>query len=198
MKTLLTLLFSLITNLCLAQTIFHHPQLGFAIEHPEDWIIAKKEELIQNIKENIKIDPNQLNKLLQESKGSVRIVDFYKYPIHSKEGIIPTIKINLRKNTTKTFDEFKKVTIESFSQVKQIFPDFKFIQAPIKTTLSGLDGLKATATYTVKAQTAEEKVTLTIYAVPVKDHFYQITFMDAEDEDNSELFDHIAKSITID
>lgn len=43
----------------------------------------------------------------------------------------------------------------------------------------------------------KEKVKIMVYAVPVNDSFYQITFMDSEKEDNSKLFEKIVESIEI-
>ena len=35
----------------------------------------------------------------------------------------------------------------------------------------------------IKIKNGEEKVKITVYAVPIKNQFYQITFMDSENED---------------
>lgn len=197
MKNIKLILILLITNTCLGQNIFKSESLGFNIEQPEKWIVAKKGESVENIKKQIKLDTETLNKLLEQNKGTIQVVTFYKYPIETTPGIIPTIKVNLRKNTSKSFDEFKKVIEESFSGIKNVFPDFKYLSNPVKTKISGLDCVKAVCTYTLKAKNGEEKVTITVYAVPIKNQFYQITFMDSEKEDNSELYNELAKTIEI-
>ena len=170
---------------------------GFNIEQPEKWIIAKNGESVENIKKQIKLDTETLNKSLEQNRGTIQVVTFYKYPIETTPGIIPTIKVNLRKNTSKSFDEFKKVIEESFSGIKNVFPDFKYLSNQVKTKISGLDCVKAVCTYTLKAKNGEEKVTITVYAVPIKNQFYQITFMDSEKEGNTELYNELAKTIEI-
>ena len=197
MKNIKFIIILLIANTCLGQSTFKNESLGFNIEQPEKWIVAKNEESIENIKKQIKLDTETLNKLLEQNKGTIQVVTFYKYPIETTSGIIPTIKVNLRKNTSKSFDEFKKVIEESFSGIKNVFPDFKYLSTPVKTKISGLDCVKAVCTYTLKANNGEEKVTITVYAVPIKNQFYQITFMDSEKEDNTELYNELAKTIEI-
>ena len=197
MKNIKFIIILLIANTCLGQSTFKNESLGFNIEQPEKWIVAKNEESIENLKKQIKLDTETLNKLLEQNKGTIQVVTFYKYPIETTSGIIPTIKVNLRKNTSKSFDEFKKVIEESFSGIKNVFPDFKYLSTPVKTKMSGLDCVKAVCTYTLKANNGEEKVTITVYAVPIKNQFYQITFMDSEKEDNTELYNELAKTIEI-
>lgn len=197
MKKINLILLLSITNICFAQNIFKNEDLGFNIEQPENWIIAKNGQTIENIKKEIKLDSLTLNKLIEDNKGTIQIVAFYKYPIETTLGIIPTIKVNLRKNTTQSFEAFQKDIEESYKSIKQVFPDFKFLTDPIKVKVSGLDCVKAICTYTLKANTGEEKVIVTVYAIPIKDKFYQITFMDSEKEDNTELYNKLVETILI-
>lgn len=196
-KKIKLLLVLLITTIGLGQNTFKNEKLGFTIEQPKDWIIAKNNDVVDNIKKNIKLDAETLNKLIEQNKGTIQVVTFYKYPIETTAGIIPTIKVNLRKNTAESFDMFKKGIEESFNSIKKVFPDFTYLTTPTKTQLSELDCVKAVCTYTLKTKNGEEKVTITVFAVPVKNEFYQITFMDSEKEDNTELYDKIAKTIVI-
>ena len=197
MKNIKLILILLIANSCLGQNTFKNESLGFNIEQPEKWIVAKNGESVENIKKQIKLDTETVNKLLEQNKGTIQVVTFYKYPIETTPGIIPTIKVNLRQNTSKSFDEFKKVIEESLSGIKKVFSDFKYLSSPVKTKISGLDCVKAVCAYTLKAKNGEEKVTITIYAVPIKNQFYQITFMDSEREDNTEQYNELAKTIEI-
>lgn len=197
MKNIKLILILFIANTCLGQNTFKSESLGFNMEQPEKWIVAKNGESVENIKEQIKLDTETLNKLLEQNKGTIQVVTFYKYPIETTPGIIPTIKVNLRKNTSKSFDDFKKVIEESFNGIKKIFTDFKYLSNPVKTQISGLDCVKAVCAYTLKVKNGEEKVKITVYAVPVKNKFYQITFMDSEKEDNTKLYNDLAKSIVI-
>ena len=194
---LIIVLFLSIANICQGQNTFKNESLGFNIEQPENWISAKNGETLENIKKQIKLNTETLNKLIEQNKGTIQVVTFYKYPIETTPGIIPTIKVNLRKNTSKSFDAFKSVIEESFTGIKKVFPDFKYLTKPVKMKISGIDCVKAVCEYTLKAKTDEEKVKITVYAVPIKNQFYQITFMDSEKEDNTELYNKLAKTIVI-
>ena len=194
---LIIVLFLSIANICQGQNTFKNESLGFNIEQPENWISAKNGETLENIKKQIKLNTETLNKLIEQNKGTIQVVTFYKYPIETTPGIIPTIKVNLRKNTSKSFDAFKSVIEESFTGIKKVFPHFKYLTKPVKMKISGIDCVKAVCEYTLKAKTGEEKVKITVYAVPIKNQFYQITFMDSEREDNTELYNKLAKTIVI-
>ncbi|OYU83240.1 MAG: hypothetical protein CFE24_12240 [Flavobacterium sp. BFFFF2] len=187
----------LIVNTCFGQILFKNERLGFNIEQPENWLVAKNEEIVENIKKQIKLDTETINKLLEQNKGTIQVVTFYKYPIETTPGVIPTIKVNLRKNISKTFEDFRKVIEQSFSGIKKVFPDFKFLTDPVKTQISAIDCVKAVCAYTLKAKNGEEKVTITVYAVPIKNQFFQITFMDSEKEDNTKLYNELVKTIEI-
>jgi hypothetical protein len=197
MKKINIILALLIVNTCFGQILFKNEKLGFNIEQPENWIVAKNGEIVENIKKQIKLDTETLNKLLEQNKGTIQVVTFYKYPIETTPGVIPTTKVNLRKNTSKTFEDFRKVIEESFSGIKKVFPDFKFLTDPVKTQISSVDCVKAVCAYTLKAKNGEEKVTITVYAIPIKNQFFQITFMDSEKEDNTKLYDELVKTIEI-
>lgn len=197
MKKIKLVLFLLIINISFAQKKFKNESLGFSIEQPENWIVAQSGQTLQNLKKEIKLDTKTINKLIEENKGTIEIATFYKYPIETTPGIIPTIKVNLRKNSTQSFDAFQKSIELSFNSIKQVFPDFKFLTNPMKTKINGFDCVKAICKYTLKAKTGEEKVKITVYAIPINNEFYQITFMDSEKEDNTELYDKLAKTISI-
>ena len=197
MKNIKWILILLIANTCLGQNIFKNESLGFSIEQPKNWIIAKDGETLENFKKEIKLDTQTINDLIEQNKGTIQVVAFYKYSLDTTHGIIPTIKVNFRKNNTKSFDTFKKGIDESLNGIKKVFPDFKYLTNPVKSQISGLDCVKAVFTYTLRVKNGEEKVKITVYAVPVKNQFYQITFMDSEKENNTELFNQLAKTIVI-
>jgi len=187
----------LLFNLGHAQEIFKNENLGFSIEHPQKWIIAKKGQALENTKEFVKLDPSDLKKLIQENKGSVEVVAFYKYPIEGRAGVIPTIKVDLRNNPYTTFDAFKKSIIGSFKSIKDVFPDFRFLEEPSVIEIDGKKCVFASCAYTLTANSGSEKVSVFVYAIPVNGNFYQMTFIDSEKENNIALFKGIVKTISI-
>ncbi len=47
----------------------------------------------------------------------------------------------------------------------------------------------------IKIKNGEEKVKITVYAVPIKNQFYQITFMDSENEDKLNYIINLQKQL---
>lgn len=197
MKQIILISLLFIYNICTAQTTFKNERLGFSINQPNKWIVAEEGETVQNLEEHIKLDKATLKKLIDTHKGTYQVVTFFKYPINSRHGVIPTIKIVLKNNGTASFEDFKKSIERSFSGMKDIFPDFKFIEQPTVKYIDGKQCVFAMCDYTLTAHNGQEKVKIMVYAVPVNDSFYQITFMDSEKEDNSKLFEKIVESIEI-
>ena len=197
MKNIIIFLLLFVYNLCTSQTTFKDERLGFSIQQPKKWIVAEEGETVQNLKEHIKLDKTTLKKLIDTHKGTYQVVTFFKYPINSKYGVIPTIKIVLKNNRTASFDDFKKSIEKSYMGIKDIFPDFRFTEKPTVKYVNDKKCVFAACDYTLTAHNGQEKVKLTVYALPINDSFYQITFMDSEKEDNSKLFEEILKSITI-
>jgi len=197
MKNIIIILLLFVYNLCSAQTTFKDERLGFSIQQPKKWIVAKEDETGQNLKEHIKLDKATLKKLIDTHKGTYQVVTFFKYPINSKHGVIPTIKIVLKNNGTASFEDFKKSIERSYTGIKDIFPDFRFTEQPTVKYVDDKKCVFAACDYTLTAHNGLEKVKVTVYTVPVNDSFYQITLMDSEKEDNSIIFEEISRSIRI-
>jgi hypothetical protein len=81
--------------------------------------------------------------------------------------------------------------------IKNVFPDFRYVTKPFQAQIGGFDCVKAVCTYTLKANSGQEKVTITVYAVPVQNQFYQITFMDSEKENNTALYDQLVQTMVL-
>jgi hypothetical protein len=197
MRHIIFLWLILLSDLSFSQTIFKNESIGFSIEHPSKWIKAKEGQTTENLKSNIKLDEKVLAKLIEQNKGTIQVVSFFKYPIETTAGIIPTIKVNLRNNPNENFSDFRKSIEESFSGIKKVFPDFKFTSAPAESVIDGKKCVTASCIYTLTGNSGTGKVKIMVYAIPIKNQFYQITFMDTEEDNNAELFNKIIGTISI-
>lgn len=197
MRNLYFFVLVFVANISFSQNVFKNESIGFSIEEPSKWIKAKDGQTIENLKNNIKLDNKVLTKLLEQNKGTIQVVSFFKYPIETTAGIIPTIKINLRSNPYKNFVTFRRSIEESFIGIKQVFPDFKYTSEPKESVVDGKKCLTASCIYTLTSKGRSAKVKIIVYAIPVKDQFYQVTLMDTELENNSELFKKIVNTIKI-
>ncbi len=197
MRHIIFLWLILLSDLSFSQTIFKNESIGFSIEQPSKWIKAKEGQTNENLKSNIKLDENVLAKLIEQNKGTIQVVSFFKYPIETTAGIIPTIKVNLRNNPNENFSDFSKSIEASFSGIKKVFPDFKFTSAPAESVIDGKKCVTASCIYTLTGNSGTGKVKIMVYAIPIKNQFYQITFMDTEEDNNAELFNKIIGTISI-
>jgi hypothetical protein len=197
MRIIKILILVLVSNFGFSQVIYRNENIGFSIEQPNKWIKAKEGETIENLKSNIKLDEKVLAKLIEQNKGTIQVVSFFKYPIETTAGMIPTIKVNLRSNPYKNFADFRKSIEESFTGIKKVFPDFKYTSNPTESVIGGKKCVTASCIYTLTGNGGKAKVKIIVYAIPVKDQFYQITLMDTEEENNTELFNKMVGTIII-
>ncbi len=199
MKTPLLFLCHLILcfNFSNAQEIFKDEQLGFSMEKPSNWIMANESQILHNLNEQIKLTPETLKKLIDQNKGTINVITYYKYPTDSINGVIPTIKVNIRKNGTKSLVSFKNSIELSYNSIKSYFPDFNFTTVPTIKEIDHKKVIYSQCSYTLKTKVKEEKVNVIVYAIPIRDTFYQITFMDSEKENCQDFFKKIAKTIQI-
>ena len=197
MKNIKFLVLLFVVNISFGQNVFKNESLGFSIEQPSKWIKAKEGQIIENLKNNVKLDEKVLNKLLEQNKGTISVVTFFKYPIETTAGLIPTIKVVLRSNPHENFADFRKSIEESFIGIKKVFPDFKYTTNPTESVVDGKKCLTASCIYTLTGKGGSSKVKIIVYAIPVKDQFYQVTFMDTKEDNNTELFKKIVATIRI-
>lgn len=197
MKSLKFLVLIFVVNINFGQNIFKNKSIGFSIEQPGKWIKANEGQTTENLKSNIKLDEKVLVRLLEQNKGTIQVVSFFKYPIETTAGIIPTIKVNLRSNPHKNFADFRKNIEESFIGIKKVFPDFTFTAEPKEDVVDGKKCVTASCVYTLTGNGGSAKVKIIVYAIPVKDQFYQVTLMDTEEDNNTELFKKIVNTIVI-
>ncbi|CCG53178.1 Hypothetical protein precursor [Flavobacterium indicum GPTSA100-9 = DSM 17447] len=194
MKYFILLLFSTIS---LAQKIFKDEQFNFSIQEPVNWIKAEKNESINNFKEKINLSEEKIDYLIEKSKGKIEIVTFYKYPINSVNGVIPTIKVNLHKNPTKSINSFKMMIEKSIEHIKTIYFDLKLTNKLEVTKLNGKDCVCFESIYSIPVNDGTIEIKTICYSVPVGKYYFNITFMEPMSEDNQQMFKELINSIRI-
>ncbi|MBD3582189.1 hypothetical protein [Flavobacterium selenitireducens] len=191
------LLLLLVTSIGFSQEIFRDERFGFSMERPADWLQAKTGEAIENASERIQLPPEKLQELLRSHRGSIDVVAFYKYDLNSVKGVIPTIKILLRSNPTKSASDFKQMIGQSFSSLKKSFPDFTVTVPPTPVKIGEKTGIHMKGLNKLETKYGVEEVRTIIYAIPHGDLFYQLNFMDTSKDDCRALFTQILASIKI-
>jgi hypothetical protein len=192
------LLVLLSTTLLWGQKTFENKKFGFSMQEPKDWIVATNEELKKNL-EKFDVTDENLAGMMKTDKGSILLNAFYKYEVAKKAGLIPKIQIDIRPRTTKDFQRFKTSITRSTESFKKYLENYEFIQEPKEIVISGIRSVVFIGKFTMKTQYGQEmKARARVYAIPYKNYFFQVNLVDGQvEEDNSELFDELVKTIKI-
>ena len=165
---------------------------------PENWMQADNRELLQNLS---KFDMNdeELKQFIASHNGSLLLTSFYKYNPQTHAGLIPTIQVNVRNNGTRNFSEFTNLITQSANSFKQYFPDFKFETTPTVVDVGGVKSIYFVVKFSMQTQNGESlKLRSRTYAIPYGSYFFQLNFTDGQvTEDNSKLFDALARTVRI-
>ena len=171
--------------------------LKFSITSPDKWKKTTNTEIYNNI-DQFKLTPTQLGKYISDHKGSVLFVTYSKYDPAQHAGLIPTIQVNIRNNTTKTFDSFFQTMTKSSETMQNYFKDFEYIDKPQKVKVGGKDAFYFSAKFTMATNNQTIKPRSRTYAIPNGNTFFQVNFTDSDNEDCSKLFDSLVKTIRLD
>jgi hypothetical protein len=200
MKILTSYIFTLFVfaNSLFSQEIFTNKQYGFSMEKPTDWIEADNTVILENLEKLVLTEQN-LEKFLNDHRGSVLLTSYHKYNQKKHAGLIPTIQVNVRTNGARNFDQFKSVMVQSANSFKNHFEDFEFDVAPTVIDIYGIKSIYFVGKFSMKLQNGiMMKVRSRTYAIPSGSYFFQLNFTDGQDtEDNSVLFDSLLKTVKI-
>lgn len=199
MKTLILFLTFWVLN---PTTLFSQQKQnsGYSIEikTPKGWIEMDEEKLLKNIAK-FEFKEDDLEKIIKDFNGNMNLFTYFKYNPKTHSGLIPSFGVNLRKTSTKNYEEFKEVITKSADQIKGMLQDFEYIIPPSDVSISNIKGVYFVAKFTMKTNNGDTyKARTRTYAIPVKDYFYQISFNDGqEEEDCKPLFDSLEKTMKI-
>ncbi len=180
------------------QTFFENKQFGIKFLRPENWIL-NGEDAIKNSIDNIKLTEAQIMAIVNSRKGIISLCALSKYDPANTPGIIPTIKITIRKNPAADFEEFRKIMIASTERLKTIFDDFELTEKHKKIQASKKDCLYYSCRYSFKgSDSGKTTIRTKCYDIPSHDYYISITLMDSPPaEDCTQIFDQLIKSLLL-
>ncbi|MCW4468789.1 hypothetical protein OGH69_07440 [Flavobacterium sp. MFBS3-15] len=199
MKRLLSLSFLLF---CIAvsaqQQRYENKDYGFAMDEPDGWLWANNDDLKQNLGK-LDLDNAKLLKIIQDHKGSLLLMSFYKYDPMTKAGLIPAVQVNVREMRNKDFSVFKSYIVKSANHFKDLYPDYEFIDEPQEVKVNRIKSIYFSGKFTMKTQMGETfRVRSRTYVIPHGDFYFQIVMTDGVfTEDCSKLFEELIESIKI-
>lgn len=181
-----------------AQDAFKSKQFGINIFKPQNWIGATNIDVLSNL-DKIKFTDEELQKILNSNKGALTLSTFYKYNIDSMVGLIPTIKVTVRANSSTNITEFKEVMIATTERVKTVVKNFEFIENFKEVNVSGFPSLYYNCRYSLTLANGDNmKVRNRYYMIPKGRYFISISLMDNETkEDCSQVFTKFINNIQL-
>ena len=182
----------------LAQERFINDAYSFSMLKPMGWVERQNTELINNLK-RYEIGSKTLNDLIKQHQKTVALASYYKYDTQTHAGLIPTVNVLVRQNQTQTFDNFMSMITQSANGMKQMFKDMEYIKKPEVLIIDGVKSVYFVNKFTMKlADGTSIKVRSRTYAIPRKEYFFQINFIDGSDsEDCNAEYDKLEKSIKL-
>lgn len=189
---------ALYSMLTFAQARYESKVHGFSMNEPDGWIVANNQDILENL-EKLDLDDAKVMKILEDRKGSLHLVSFYKYDPQTHAGLIPAIQINLRERRNKEWDTFKSTLIKSAKDMGKLLDDYEFMEEPADVKIDGVKCIYFRTKFTMKTDSGQQyRVRNRMYIIPKKDYYFQINFTDGlVNEDCSAEFDKLVKSIDI-
>lgn len=198
MKTIINWTIALCAVICSAQTKYESKAHGFSMNEPDGWIVANNQDILENL-EKLDLDDAKVMKILEDRKGSLHLVSFYKYDPQTHPGFIPAIQVNLREKRNKDWETFRATLVKSARDMNKLLDNYEFMEEPTDVKIDGIKCIYFRTKFTMKTDNGQEyRVRNRMYIIPKKDYYFQINFTDGLlSDDCSAEFDKLVKSIDI-
>jgi hypothetical protein len=172
------------------QNIFTNSTLGFSITKPPHWQVTSAEDYFKNLNQ-VRTENKEFQELAIKY-AKVPLFAFMKYP-EPYDDINPSIKVHYKYREAlpnfagKNPQQILDFTIETF---KQVFKDFKIIEAPTDADLSGIKSAYMKYQYTLTAPDGRGFPNCSeMWVVPRGDYFYLIVVGYRQDASAEDLKD---------
>lgn len=164
---------------------------------PADWFSMDNTTVPEN-QQVYSFNEQQAEKILQLNKDIVRLLSISKRDIKTSEGIMPTIKINVRNTATTSLEQLKINMQASIEQTMHSFTGFKYLTPFEITKTNKIPAVSATIYYLLPVEDKLIPVRTFMYFFLCKGYFIQASFSDlGEKEDEKEYFSNLIKTISL-
>jgi hypothetical protein len=195
--SVLILLFSFST--LRAQTQYQNNLVNLKLQPPTGWHLSGTEESKKNIKE-LKLTDEQLKDMSRSMNGVISQIGYSKYNLDSVSGVIPTIKITVRLNPAKNFDEFQEFTNAVVDKNSSVTNKFELIEKICTKVISDHKAIYYACRYSLTTNSSDEEfiIRVKMYSIPRGRYLINLAFIDNEiTEDCSALYAEVLKSVVI-
>jgi len=159
---------------------FESVTIGFKVTKPMQWVFVSAEATLENLK-RIKMNDKEFQELmLKYSKAPLVSMTKYKEPF---DDINPSFKVNTKPLGQFKGEDPKKIFEVFLPHFQSLFADFELAQAPISTTVAGLDAAYMRVNYSIEVPDGREFATTSeMWIVPRGNYFFMIGAGTREDE----------------
>ena len=168
----------------------------FHMAAPENWVKIDNNLIVDNIGK-FKLTPSQLDSMMESHKNSLMLYSYTKYKQTEHNGLIPTILVVVKKQSSQSFEKFYDRMAADMVKKKTLFADFEYIDQLQKIQVGGMPAAYFSAKFSMKTTSSVMHPVTRTYLIPDGNVFYQINFTDGDDENCSELFDKLIKTVSI-
>lgn len=178
-----------------AQRMFRHKFFGLSMELPAGWLAIDTAATAANFSD-YSFSPEQLEKVMERYRGSVKLLTLSKRAPSETAGIIPTIKIGARYTRTKEIGLLSANLEQNINDMMHSFAGFQYEQPFTVTNLNGQQAIKTVFTYSLPANGQQLRVRTFMYVFLQDSYFIQVSFSDTEgQEDESALYNRLIQTL---
>jgi len=180
-----------------AQERFELQKIGFSIAVPEGWFTFSDTEMMQNL-EKFDFTEQQRDNLSKNLNESILLKTFTKYNPKKVAGIIPTIKITLRTNPTKSDEAFLDFVKAMNRGAKMQLDEFSVVEQPVLKQISGSSAVTSVYSFMLKMGDENYKIKSDTYYISRGNYFITLNFIEEIDkEDNKSVFESLLQSVIL-
>lgn len=161
---------------------FENLALGFKVSKPSGWIFLTAEENIENFNQKIELNDEEFKKQVVKSFGAPLVI-MTKHSDPSFNDVNPSFRVKTKPLQELRDDEPKKLLKMLLPFFKNQFNNFKLMQAPSDTEVSGLKAAYARVNYTLDATDERSfPATSELWVIPREGYYYIIGAATRQDE----------------
>ena len=151
---------------------FKSVTVGFEITKPNSWQFVTVEQHLENLK-NTKLDDEDFHQLMLKY-ATTPLVAMTKYP-EPYDDLNPSLKVNVKRFGKFKGTDPKQILAIVSAQIKNVFADFKIVQKPRDTVVSGIKSAYMKMNYSLQSPDGRTfPTTSELWIVPRGEYFFMI------------------------
>jgi hypothetical protein len=162
---------------------------------PKNWVtIHSEKELYSYL---YKDSAQEKIKESREINRNFRVLASYKKYKELHPGVNPNIQVRVHDNEAETFDDFLQNVVEEIKLYPKYLNGFEIVEQPKKAQLDNVDVVYFSGIHPMIIDSVKLVVRTKCYMIPNGYKRYQLTFNDSKENDCTQTFDSLVKTIKL-